>query len=193
MKEWTEGFLSNRNRNARDGENGKQRHLKAGVENRCRVRGEHDDGGEPDGVELMSFPPQHAATEIESDHAESALDGLAETGKERVGEREGDGREGCRNAWQAEAAGDPEDQTGKNGEVHAGNDEQVEGAGALEADAQAVTKKGAVAGKHGGEHRCVVVRKPEEPGNSRRDGLIGETDEAFAGGLLDGMEATGKG
>jgi hypothetical protein len=69
---------------------------------------------------------------------------------------------------------------------------KVERTSTLEADAQAVTKKGAVAGKHGGEHRCVVVRKPEEPGNSRRGGLIGEADEAFAGGLLDGMEATGR-
>jgi hypothetical protein len=73
--------------------------------------------------------------------------------------------------------------------VHAGDDEQVEGTGALEADAEAVTEEGAVAGKHGGEHRGVVVRKAENPGDSRGDGLVGEANEAFAGDLLDGMQA----
>ena len=41
--------------------------------------------------------------------------------------------------------------------MHPRNDEKMERAGALEADAEAMTEEGAIAGKHGGEHRHVVV------------------------------------
>ena len=191
-KVWAEGLLSDRNSNTGNGEYREQRHLEPGVQECRGVDGQHHEGGKSDGVEPMAFSPQHAAAKVKRDHPESALNRLAEAGEERIDERKANGRAGCRVARQAEAAGDPKCQTGKDGEVHPGNDEKVERAGALEADAQAMTEEAAVAGKHGGEHGGVVVREAEGPRNPRRNRLAGEADEALAGRLLDGMQAAGE-
>ncbi len=153
----TEGSFGNGNCDARDGEDGEQRHLKAGVEERRRIDGEHDERGESDGVEGVAFAPEHAATEIEGDHPKRALHGLAEACEVRVGKGQSNGGGGGRSARKVQVAGDPEDEAGEDGEVHAGDDKQVEGAGAFEAHAESMTEESTVAGKHCSEHRGVVV------------------------------------
>jgi hypothetical protein len=68
----------------------------------------------------------------------------------------------------------------------------MEGAGAFEADAKAMTEEGAVSGKHGGEHRSVVVSEAEEARETGVGWLIGEADNTLAGRLLDTMDPAGE-
>ncbi len=48
-----------------------------------------------------------------------------------------------------------EDACGKDRQVHAGDDQQVKGAGAFKADAGLVIQVGAVAQDHGAQHACI--------------------------------------
>jgi hypothetical protein len=85
---------------------------------------------------------------------------------------------------------DPEDESGNDGEVEAGDHQHVKGAGALKADAQGVGKVSAVAGDHGGEHDGVVLSEAEGRGQAAHGG--GQGEQARAGGMLEGGDAAGK-
>ena len=187
-------MFGNGHGDAGDGEDGEQRHLKAGVEEAGRVGGEQAEGGESDGVEGAAVAPQEAAGEVEGDHPEGALHGLAEAGEDGIGERGGYGEHGGRKAREANSLGEPEDDAGEDGEMEAGDDEEMEGAGAFEADAGAALEPGAVAGNHGGEHRGVFGGEAEEFGEpAGRCVGVGELHDLFAGGLLEGFQAAGQG
>ena len=57
-----------------------------------------------------------------------------------------------------------EEQAGEQSDVHSGDDEEMEGAGALEAETECVGEAGAVAEEHGVEHSGVIGREAEERG-----------------------------
>ena len=98
-------------------------------------------------------------------------------------EREG----GERKTADAESAADGEDECGEDAEVQAGDDEQMEGAGALEWCAQRAAEVGAVAGDHGGEHGGVVAAEGEPGGQRVWERAVRELHQAVAGGSLQGM------
>ena len=187
-----EGLFRKGDDDASDGEHGEERHLQAGVEERARAGGEHDEGGESDGVERGSVAPEQAADEVEGDHPEGPLHGMAEAGEESVGEGERNGDERRPHAREVQPAGDPEDDSGEDCEMQAGHNEQVKRAGALETDAGAVLEPCAVAGDHGSEHGCVFVVDAEECRKAEVVWVSSEIDEARAGGLLEGMQPAGK-
>ena len=185
-----DGGLEQRGGDAGDGEDGEKGHLEAGVEEAAGTDGEQAEGGESDGVEGVALAVEKTAEQIEGDHPERALDGRGEAGEERVGEGAEDGEECGRDAREAEAAGDPEQAAGDDGEMEAGDDEHMKGAGALEADAERVGEKGAVAGDHGGEHDGVVGR--EAKGGRQAAHSDGKGQEALGGGVLPTTDAAGE-
>ena len=90
----------------------------------------------------------------------------------------------------AEAAGEPEDAGGDDGEMEAGDDQHVKGAGALEADAQRVGQVSAVAGDHGGEHDGVVVGEAQRCWQAAHGG--GESKKRVRRGVLQAAQTAGE-
>ena len=64
----------------------------------------------------------------------------------------------------AQAARNPEDASGHNGQMKARDHQHVKGAGALKAHAQRMGQVGAVAGDHGGQHDGVVLGEAQRRG-----------------------------
>ncbi len=95
-----------------------------------------------------------------------------------------------RNARKAQAARDPKQEAGHDGQVKARDHQHVEGAGALKAHAQRVGQVGAVAGDHGGQHDGVVLR--EAQGGRQAAHGCGQGQQAGAGGVLQAADAAGE-
>ena len=146
---------------AGDCDDREQGHLEAGVEKAPGADGQQAEGGKSDGVESAAVAVEEPGEQVEGDHPEGTLDGGGEAGEEGVGEGREDGEEGGRDAGEAQAVGEPEDASGDDGEVKAGDYEHVKGARALKAGAQGMGEVGAVAGDHGGEHDGVVGGETE--------------------------------
>ncbi len=89
---------------------------------------------------------------------------------------------------EAQAAGEPEEGSGEQGDVHAGDDEEVEGAGALEAETKGVGEAVAVAEEHGVEHAGVVGGEAEQAGKAAVGGGEDEGGEAARGPALGAVE-----
>ena len=87
---------------------------------------------------MLRFAREQTGDQEDGGHQQGALDRHAEAGEQRVGGDEGEGEHGCGDFAEAQAAGEPEEEPGEQRDVHAGDDEEVEGAGALEAEAQGV-------------------------------------------------------
>jgi hypothetical protein len=172
---------------AGDGKDGEQRHLEPSVEERVRIADEQAERGEAEAVEAPAITMEQPADEIERQHGEGALHGLAEAGKERIGERqrERDGRE--RETADAETAADAEEECGEDAEVEARDHEQVKGAGALERRSQIGGEIRAVPGDHGGEHGRVFVAEDEPRRQRMRKRVVRELHQAAAGHGLEGM------
>jgi len=102
-----------------NGDDSKQGHLHAGVEQAAGTDDEQAKRGEANGVEGTAVAIKDAADEVERDHPERALHGCGEAGEEGVGEGREQGEECCRDAGQTESAGEPEDASGDDGEVKA--------------------------------------------------------------------------
>ena len=85
-----------------------------------------------------------------------------------------------------------EDATGEDCQVHAGDHQQMKGAGAFKAHAGLVIQVGAVTKDHGAQHARVGVAKQQPSRQARCGGRAGEVDQALAAGLLHGMEPAGK-
>ena len=80
---------------------------------------------------------------------------------------------------EAECAREPEERSGEEGDVHAGDDEEVEGAGALKAEAKGVGEAGAIAEEHGIEHAGVVRGEAQELGQAAIGEGVGEVEKAI--------------
>ncbi len=129
-----EAALAQRYRDAGDGDDGEEGHLEAGLEESARRPDEDDERGGAEGVERIALAREQAGDEEDGGHQQRALHGDAEAGEQRVGEGQGE-REQRREAFaEMQAAGEPEEQAGEQRDVHSGDDEEVEGAGALEAE-----------------------------------------------------------
>ena len=146
------------------------------------LSGEQAERGKADGVQGAALAIDEAAEQIEGDHPQRALHGRGEAGEERVGERRGDGDERGGHARQAHAAREPEMQRSDDGQMEAGDDEHVEGAGALEADAERAGEIGAVAGDHGGEHDGVVGGEAQRRRQAAHG--CGQCEQARGDGVL---------
>jgi len=78
----------------------------------------------------------------------------------------GDGEQCSWHARDAQPLGYPEDTRGDDSQMEAGDDQHVEGAGALKSDAQGVGQVSAVSGDHGGNHHGVVRRETQRRGQA---------------------------
>jgi hypothetical protein len=184
------GALHDGDGDAGDGDDGEERHLEAGVEERVRIEREQAERSEAETVETAAVTIEKAANEIERHHGEGPLHRLAEAGEERIGEGESKRDGGERQAVDAQPAADGEDERREDAEMQAGDDEQVEGTGALEGRAQRAAEIGAVAGDHGGEHSGVVAAEGEEGGQRVWKRTFGELHQPIAdGGLQRALEA----
>ncbi len=121
------------------------------------------------------------------------MDRQAKACEERVGKRERESNCSGGQVRQPETARDQKNDRREDGQVHAGDDQQVEAAGAFETDAGGVLEVGAVAGEHGGEHACVCVGEPEQGGEALLERELGHGDDAVAGAGLECVEAAGEG
>ena len=184
-----EAALAERHGDARDGDDGEEGHLEAGLKESTRRPDEDGERGGAEGVEGVALAGEKAREEEDGGHQEGALHGDAEAGEQRVGVGEGEGEEGCEPVAQAQPAGDPEDQAGEQGDVHSGDDEEVEGAGALEAEAQLMGEAGAVAEEHCVEHSGVVGGEAEARRKAAVRGGEGVGEEAGGGPALRGEDA----
>jgi hypothetical protein len=90
---------------------------------------------------------------------------------------------------EAQAAGEPEDASGEQGDVHSGDDEEVEGAGAFEAETEGAGQAGAIAEEHGVEHAGVVGGEAEEGGQATVGGGAAVSEQAGGGRGLRGEDA----
>jgi len=183
-----EGPLAEREGDAGDGDDRKKGHLEAGLEEaRGREQQDAEQGG-AEGVEDAAGAGEQASSKEDGGHQERALDGGSEAGEERIGGREGDGEEGRGDGVQTQAAGEPEEGAGEKRDVHPGDDEEVEGAGALEAETKGVGEAVAVAEEHGVEHAGVVGGEAEEAGKAAVGGREDEGGEAARGPALGAIE-----
>jgi len=153
--------LAQRNGNARDGDDGEKSHLKAGLEQRARRPDKDGECGGTKGVERVALAREKTSKQKDRRHQQSALHRYAKACEQRVCVGEGESDERGQPVVQAQLSRDPEDETCKQGNVHSRDDEEVEGAGALEADAELVIEAGTVAKEHGVEHSGVLWRETE--------------------------------
>ena len=188
-----EAAFAQRHGDARDGNDGEKGHLEAGLKESAGRPDEDSERGCAEGVEGVALAGEKAREEEDGGHQEGALHGDAEAGDERIGVGEGEGEKGCEPVAQAEAAGNPEDEACKQGDVHPGDDEEVEGAGALEAKAELVGEAGAVAEEHCVEHSGVVGGEAEARRKAAVRGGEGVGEEAGGGPALRGEDAAMQG
>ena len=85
-----------------------------------------------------------------------------------------------------------EDASGEDRQVHAGDDQQMKGAGAFKAHAGLVIQVGAVAQDHRAQHARIRVAEQQPSRQPGCCGGAGEVDQALAARLLHGMEPAGK-
>ncbi len=156
-----EAAFAQRHGDARDGNDGEKGHLEAGLKESAGRPDEDSERGCAKGVEGVALAGEQPRQQEDGGHQEGTLHGDAEAGEERIGVGEGEGEEGCKPVAQAQPAGDPEDEACEQGDVHPGDDEEVKGAGALEADTQLLSEAGAVAEEHCVEHSGVVGSETE--------------------------------
>src|SRR6202042_3621172 len=138
-------------------------------------------------VEASAVTIEQSADEIERQHGKGALHGLAETGKERIGERQYESDAGERETADVETAADAEEECGEDAEVEARDHEQVKGAGALERRSQIGSEIRAVSGDHGGKHGRVFMAEGEPGRQCMRKRAVRELHQAAAGCGLEGM------
>ena len=148
--------FAERDGDAGDGDDGEHGHLKTGFEEGVRRPEQGEERGGAEGVEDRALAGEQAREQEEGGHGEGALHGGAEAGEQGEDSDDGDGDEGGGCVGKAEFAESPPEQAGDEGDVHAGDDEEVEGAGALEAQTQLVIEAGTIAEEHGGEHAGIV-------------------------------------
>ncbi len=187
-----EGVLGDRNRDPGDDQHREQRHLEARPGKRSRIEREQADGRKADSVEAIAFPEEQAREQIERHHPEGALHRFAEAGEQCVAEGARDGHGRRPNAGQPQQRSQGEDASREDRQVHAGDDQQMKGAGAFKAHSGLVIQVGAVTKDHGAQHARVLMAEQQpsrQPGCRRR---AGEIDQALAARLLHGMQPAGK-
>ncbi len=175
---------------AGDGDYREQRHLQAGVEEAAGTDGQQAERGKADGVQRAAFAIKQTAEQVERDHPQRALHRRGESGEERVAEGSKNGEERGRNAGETQAAREPEDASGDDGEMKAGDHQHVKGAGALKAHAQGMSEVGAVAGDHGGQHDGVVLAEAQGSGQTAHG--RGQGQQAGARGMLPAADSAGE-
>ena len=82
------------------------------------------------------------------------------------------------------------DACGDDGEVEAGDNQHVKGAGALKADAERMREVSAVSRDHGGEHHGVVRRETKRSREPAHGG--GKSEQARGCGVLPDAETAGE-
>ena len=100
-----QGALEQRNGDPGDGGDGEHGHLQTGVEDAARTAGGEAEGGESDDVERAAVAVEQTAEQVEGDHPKRTLRGDGEAGEKRVGEGDGEGDCGSRQARDTQAAG----------------------------------------------------------------------------------------
>jgi len=176
-----------------DGEDDHECHLEAGLEEGARIEDEDGECGRAESVERGDLAIEPAGDEVDGGHDEGALGGDAEAGELGVREGGGDGEEDCEALREAEAAEEPEEASGEQRDVKAGDDEEVEGSGALEGFAEGAGEVGAVAEEHGVEHGGVFWREADGGGEMADGRGGGEGLEAVGGPGLCGEDAAAEG
>ena len=111
--------LKQRRGDACDGDYREQRHLQARIEKAAGACGQQANRCKADGVERAAFAVKQPGQQIQRNHPKRALHRCGEPGEERVAERCKDGEERGRDAGKAQAARQPEDAPGHDGQVEA--------------------------------------------------------------------------
>ena len=165
-----------RNGEAGDGDDDEESHLEARFEEGSRIEDEDREGGGAEGVEGRDLAVEPAGDEVDRGHGEGTLAGNAEAGELSVGEGSEDGEDDGWAFGKADTSQEPEKPGGYQGDMQAGDDEEVEGSGALEGLAQGVGEMGAVAKEHGVEHGGVFGG---EAGKVGEDAVGARIDEGL--------------
>ena len=154
-------MLGHRNSDPGDDQHREQRHLEARPRKGSRIEGEQADGGKADRVETIAFPEEQAREQIEGHHPEGALHRFAESGEQCVAEGARDGHRRRPDAGQPQQGSQGEDACSEDSQVHAGDDQQMKGAGAFKAHAGLVFQVGAVTQDHGAQHARILVAEQQ--------------------------------
>ena len=153
-----EGVLGNGHGDSAHDQHGQHGHLQARAGERMRIDGQQAERGEAGRIEAAPRAKQQPGQEVKGHHPERALHWLTKPGQHGVRQRAGDGNGRCPAARHAHARRHGKDETGEDGQVHAGDNQQMKRPGAFKADARLVFQVGAVAEQHGAQHagvRCV--------------------------------------
>ncbi len=132
--------LAERDSEACDGEDDQERHLEAGLKERARREDQHRQRRRAQRVEGVGVAVQPARQQIDRDHDERALRRQAKASEQRVAGRDGDGQQDGSALRQPNAAQQPEECGCDQRDMQTGDDEEMEGPGALEALAQGVLR-----------------------------------------------------
>jgi hypothetical protein len=135
-----EAAFGHRHGDAGDADNGEEGHLEAGLKERARRPDEDRERGGSERVERVAVAREQARKQEDGGHQQGALHGHAEAGEQRVGGDKRQRERGCEGLAKPQAASEVEEQAGEQRNVHSGDDEEMEGAGTLEAEAQGVAQ-----------------------------------------------------
>ena len=151
-----------------DNQDANEGHLKAGGEELAGIEQQQPQGCGAKSVDHGAVAVEQARAEIDRAHQRGAPDGRAHFSKKSVSNTETESAERGGDFAEAQSTQRPENDERQNADVHAGDDKNVIGAGALEVGASVAVNEGAFADDHG----------VDEGGFARRPQLVHLGDDA---------------